>query len=100
VRKEKMTRSNVFNKKKEFKKNVMPLLDKIDAICREEKVPYFFSAAVTSDGEEYSYERRHLTPTDLGIKLPDSEIMHHMMVVKGHEAINPDEVQEFEFEAE
>jgi hypothetical protein len=95
-----MTRSNVFNKKNEFKEVVAPLLDKIDAICKEEKVPYFFSAAVASDGEEYEYECKYLTPTELGIKLPDSEIMHHIMVAKGHEAINPDEVQEFDFESE
>jgi len=93
-----MTRSNVFNKKKEFKKGVMPLLEKIDEICREEKVPYFFSAAVASDGEKYDYERKALTPTELGVVLPDSEIMHHMMVAKGLDAVNPDEVQEFEFD--
>jgi hypothetical protein len=74
----------MFDKTEVFKSEIAPILGDIKEICKKEKIPFFFTLAVSEQGEAKTKCRQDaLTPPGLGIALYDDRIRDHVLICLG-----------------
>ena len=73
----------MFDKRKEFKKDVLPLLDEAVKQATLIGVPMIFSAAVKDDDKTTEYMNGMVSANDLQVTLADNQIIEHANVING-----------------
>lgn len=91
-----MNTTTIYDKKKEYQATVAPLVKKLDALCKELGIPYFFAAAVKSDEEDTEYINEGRSPITLGYYLKEDIIVDHLKLCSGFRVIIPEELPDLE----
>ena len=72
------------------------LVRKIDDLCFDNNIPYFFSAAVADDGESTEYYSSVKAAIPMGIELTQNYFENFLKVLKGCETLFPDHIPTME----
>ena len=72
-------------------------LTEIMKICKQEKIPFFFSAVASDDETKTKYFSEILTPMALGTEIADDKITKMMGVLNGFDVIPPREMLNIDF---
>lgn len=87
-----------YDKKMVFDKEVQPLVEKIESICRTNNIPFFFTAAVKNDGNDTEYVSRTLSALPMDIYLKNDRLINHIKVAAGFEVTYPDQIPDVELD--
>lgn len=71
-------------------KQLTKIVKDLDSFCFENRIPYFFTAAVSDDGNETKYQRSARTGLPMGIHLSTDQLVTHLRVCRGAEAVFPE----------
>ena len=91
-----MNNITIFDKKKEYQTSIAPLVKKLDTLCKELDIPYFFSAAVAGNEEDTEYANECRSPLTMELYLKNDLIVDHLKVCSGFRVIIPDDLPNLE----
>ena len=77
-------------------KQLNRLIKELDTFCFENRIPYFFTAAVADDGKETSYCQSVRTGLPMGVHLSDEQLTSHLKVCRGGEVVFPENLPEID----
>ena len=76
-----------FDKMKIFEEEIEPLIEKIDIICRRERMPYFFTCAVKNEKNGTKYISNMLSAVKSDRELENDVIVEGIKVLRGYHAV-------------
>ena len=85
--------NSIFNKQKEYKNEVFPIVEKLYEKCAALKLPFFCAVCVANDEEKTKYEYETLLAL-LQLDLKDNQIAKMLYSFNGFEVDYPDEVKQ------
>lgn len=91
-----MSKISNYDKSKDYQTSIAPLVKKLDELCKELSIPYFFSAAVKSSEKETEYVNECRSPITMNIFLKDDLIVDHLKLCSGFRVIIPEELPDLE----
>lgn len=83
-----------------FTEHVEPLVREVRKACYEQKIPMFFTAAVSDGKQGTEYRSAMISPGLVDVTLSDNRIAKMANVANGFDTVPPAEVMELEFDAE
>ena len=90
---------DVYDKAKAYRESVEPLMNEIREQCIALKIPFFASFSVAADGiSKVTCINSALTPTDLGMKMANCEVVPLMHIAGGGKAVPASELAEIEID--
>lgn len=75
------------NKEEIYQKEIMPLMKKIEDICKKNSIPNFMAVAVADDGKETVYKHFFLTPAVAEEEVADDKITKMLNVMNGFNTV-------------
>ncbi len=72
-----------YNAESVYTKQIEPLIKQIENICLTNRIPVFFSAAVSGTEKKTVYKHSGISPETLGLVLADNMFSKHLAVVCG-----------------
>lgn len=85
-----------FDKSEIFNEHIAPLIEKIDALCTANQIPFYFTAAVKNSAAGTTYESRARTAVPMGVSLMNDLMVNHVKVNAGFEVVFPDIIPDIE----
>ena len=73
-----------YNKEHIFDSQLKELLDKIDIICRQEQIPYFFTCAIKNDEQDTKYHSEMLSTLKSDRILKNDIIAECLKLLRGY----------------
>lgn len=77
----------IYDKKDVFDKQMKPVLDELVSICRNHKIPFFYTACVANDDEHSEYRSDVVSPVGYDVILSDDKISKHIGVTAGFDVV-------------
>lgn len=71
-----------YNKEHIFDSQLKEMLDKIDIICRQEQIPYFFTCAIKNDEQDTKYHSEMLSTLKSDRILKNDIIAEMLEIIK------------------
>lgn len=90
------TVSRTYNHSDVFNEKIEPLLKDVMVMCHQYKIPFFFSASISSDGTENKYCNEMVSPAVSGHDLSNDIFSKFVKVIKGYNVVHPHDVFEVE----
>ena len=72
-----------YNAENIYKKQIEPLVKQIENICLANRIPVFFSVAVSGSEKKTVYKHSGISPETLGLVLHDNMFSKHLAVICG-----------------
>ncbi|MBQ3010204.1 MAG: hypothetical protein IJA20_06040 [Methanocorpusculum sp.] len=91
-----MNKPTNYNKKDVYEEKIAPLMDTVEALCKEHSIPFFFAAAVANTDRDTEYVNESRSALPMGVVLTDDKIVDHLKVCSGFRAIVPDSIPEID----
>lgn len=88
--------TTTYHKAMLYEKEIAPLLKKIDRICADNHIPYFFSIATENTSEDTHYESIARAPIPMDMRLTNDLIVDYIKVSAGFEVILPETMPDIE----
>lgn len=82
-----MEKSNSYDKTAVFEKQVKPLLDQLERICRDRCIPFYATFAIANDKDGTVYENISNGALPMGIELKDDRLVEHLKIAAGWQAM-------------
>lgn len=73
----------IYNQKGVYEKELAPLLDKIKVICRINKIPLFYSCAISNSEDKTNYMNDGALPGSLQVSLKDDFFAQYLLILQG-----------------
>jgi hypothetical protein len=68
-----------YDKRQVCESMIFPIIDEIKAICRKQRIPFFFSVLTSQNSNGYVYKREGMTPAALFVDVDDCEVYQHIL---------------------
>lgn len=82
----------IFDKKKEYKDKITPIVEKLRLECQLLKIPFFYAAATYNDEKETLYDI-HIKNVDVDVQVKDNKIFQLLLRTKALGNELPKEVE-------
>ena len=83
-----------FNKEQIYINEIQPLVEQINDLCKNRKIPMFFSAAIKEENGQTDYKTVFCSSAQTEQRLDDDHIAKHILVSRGfHVHAFPSEVE-------
>jgi hypothetical protein len=72
-----------YDKKDTFENDIRPLAERIREICKRERIPFFYTFAVSLESGATSYESIFASPEETEAHLTEDHIKEHIRIASG-----------------
>lgn len=86
-----------YDKAKDYKKKILPLLEEVKRECHYLDIPFFYAAGIKSDEKGVTFDSDILSPSVLSLNLNDNRFVEFMKVMAGFVTEVGRELPEIEF---
>lgn len=81
-----------------YRNEIQPLINKIEKICYENRIPMFAAFATKESGRKTEYTHVYLSPTYVQNELKDDRLREFVRVIQGYRVVAPSFVEDIDAE--